>query len=175
LAIGLPGVEDLNFFEKYHTDAANQLRLLHYPGAATEVFTSGSKGRVAAHTDFGTCTFLFQDPQDTRGGLEIGDPHNPGRFIPAPPIPGSVVFNIGDLLMRWSNDTLKSTLHRVRPPPPIDGESFTPERFSIPYFISPDASNTIDCLPGCYGPDRPKRYEPITAAEYIDMRIAAIY
>jgi isopenicillin N synthase-like dioxygenase len=133
LAIGLPGVEDLDFFKGYHTEMANQLRLLHYPGASAELFTSGTKGRTAAHTDFGTCTFLFQDPQDTLGGLEVEDPHNPGHFVPAPPVPGSVVFNIGDFLMRWSNDILKSTIHRVRAPPPADGESYTPERFSIPY------------------------------------------
>jgi isopenicillin N synthase-like dioxygenase len=175
LAMGLPGVEELDFFEPYHTEVANQLRLLHYPGAPAEVFASGAKGRVAAHTDFGTCTFLFQDPQDTLGGLEVEDPHNPGHFVPAPPVPGSVVFNIGDLLMRWSNDILKSTLHRVRAPPLSDGELNTPARFSIPYFIGPDASKKIECLPGCYGPDRPKRYEPITAAEYIDMRMAANY
>jgi isopenicillin N synthase-like dioxygenase len=51
-----------------------------------------------------------------------------------------VIFNIGDFLMRWSNDDLKSTLHRVRAPPraqnnniDTDPDEMVPERFSIPY------------------------------------------
>ncbi|KAJ4497479.1 hypothetical protein C8R41DRAFT_822404 [Lentinula lateritia] len=35
---------------------------------------------------------------------------------------GTVLFNIGDFLMRWSNDTLKTTLHRVSAPPRRDGQ-----------------------------------------------------
>jgi hypothetical protein len=49
LAMGIPGVPD-NFFDEYHADADNQIRLLHYPGAPAEVFVSGAKGRVAPHT-----------------------------------------------------------------------------------------------------------------------------
>jgi hypothetical protein len=49
LAMGIPGVVD-NFFDEYHADADNQIRLLHYPGAPAEVFVSGTKGRVAPHT-----------------------------------------------------------------------------------------------------------------------------
>jgi len=172
LANGLPGVAD-DFFDEYHEKADNQLRLLHYPAAPTDMFASGHKGRIGAHTDFGTCTILFQDDC---GGLEVESPHEPGKFIPAPPIPGAVVFNIGDFLMRWSNDTLKSTLHRVRAPPPqaADG-GMTRERFSIPYFMTADREKVIDCLPGCFGPDNPKKYEPINAGQYIDMRLNATY
>jgi isopenicillin N synthase-like dioxygenase len=41
--------------------------------------------------------------QDDCGGLEIEDPKTPGKFIPAEPVPGAMVLNVGDLLMRWSN------------------------------------------------------------------------
>ncbi|KIM75000.1 hypothetical protein PILCRDRAFT_689677 [Piloderma croceum F 1598] len=174
LAMGIPGAAD-NFFDEYHADAENQIRLLHYPGAPAEVFVSGAKGRVAPHTDFGTCTLLFQDPEDTRGGLEVEDPRKPGHFVPAPPVAGAIVFNIGDFLMRWSNDMLKSTLHRVRAPSPQEGETHTCSRYSIPYFIGADPNKKVECIPGCYSPDRPKRYEPITVKEYIDMRMSANY
>lgn len=49
LAMGIPGAEN-NFFDEYHTEVENQIRLLHYPSAPTEVFATGIKGRIAAHT-----------------------------------------------------------------------------------------------------------------------------
>uniref|UniRef100_A0A0W0FHV7 Putative flavonol synthase/flavanone 3-hydroxylase n=1 Tax=Moniliophthora roreri TaxID=221103 RepID=A0A0W0FHV7_MONRR len=171
LAIGI-GLNK-NFFDEYHNDADNQLRLLYYPEVPMQVFESGEKGRIGTHTDFCTCTMLFQDDV---GGLEVESPNTPGVFIPVPPIPGAAVFNIGDFLMRWSNDTLKSTLHRVRAPPRKDGDpDVVRARFSIPYFIIADTKTVIDCLPGCWGPDKPKKYEPITAQDYIDMRLNATY
>ncbi|OAX35366.1 flavonol synthase/flavanone 3-hydroxylase [Rhizopogon vinicolor AM-OR11-026] len=169
LGLGLPGGGE--FLGNYHQDAENQLRLLHYPAMPTEVFASGERGRIAAHTDFGTGTILFQDDV---GGLEVESPRGSGNFVSAPPIPGTVVFNIGDFLMRWSNDTLKSTLHRVRAPP-NDGTGMIKERFSIPYFMSGDRSLLVDCLPGCWDEDRPKKYEPVTPGAYIDMRLDANY
>lgn len=50
--------------------------------------------------DFGTATILFQEEES---GLEVESPHGSGNFISVPPLHGSAVFNIGDLLMRWSN------------------------------------------------------------------------
>jgi len=47
--------------------------------------------------------------QDDCGGLEIEDPKTPGKFIPAEPVPGALVLNVGDLLMRWSNG--KKSVH----------------------------------------------------------------
>ncbi|KAF9269883.1 flavonol synthase/flavanone 3-hydroxylase [Marasmius fiardii PR-910] len=171
LAIGM-GL-DKSYFLTYHQNGENQLRLLHYPSGPAKDFESGEKGRIGAHTDFSTCTMLFQDDV---GGLEVESPSNPGVFIKAPPVKGAAVFNIGDFLMRWSNDTLKSTLHRVRAPPrKADDGEITRERFSIPYFMAADSKTTIDCIPGCFGPDRPKKYEPINASEYIDMRLNATY
>ncbi|KAL0567810.1 hypothetical protein V5O48_014186 [Marasmius crinis-equi] len=164
---------DKDFFSRHHRNAENKLRLLHYPEGPVEIFESGEKGRIAAHTDFGTGTLLFQDDV---GGLEIESPTEPGKFIPAVPIRGAVIFNIGDLLMRWSNDTLKSTSHRVRAPlMKVDGDGIVSERFSVPYFMNPDASTMIDTLPGCWGLDIPKKYAPIDSQDYIKKRRAAFY
>ncbi|KAF9255616.1 flavonol synthase/flavanone 3-hydroxylase [Marasmius fiardii PR-910] len=171
LAIGL-GL-DKEYFLSYHRNGENKLRLLHYPEGPTDMFESGEKGRIGAHTDFGTCTLLFQDDV---GGLEVESPSRPGVFIPVAPIRGAMVFNTGDFLMRWSNDTLKSTVHRVRAPQRKEGDKGrTPERFSIPYFIGADSQTMVDCIPGCWGPGRPKKYEPINAAEYIKMKLNAMF
>lgn len=170
LGLELPGGSE--FVGQYHQEAENQLRLLHYPVAPAEVFARGEKGRIGAHTDYALGTILFQDDV---GGLEVESPRGSGNFIAASPIPDTVVFNIGDFLMRWSNDTLKSTLHRVCAPPNDGKLGMVKERFSIPYFMSPDRDLLIDCLPGCWDEDRPKKYEPVTAGEYIDMRLDATY
>ncbi|KAG2111736.1 flavonol synthase/flavanone 3-hydroxylase [Suillus clintonianus] len=170
LGLELPGGAE--FLGKYHQEADNQLRLLHYPAAPAEVFASGEKGRIGAHTDYATGTILFQDDV---GGLEVESPRGSGNFVAAPPIPGTIVFNIGDFLMRWSNDTLKSTMHRVRAPPNDGKSGMIKERFSIPYFMSADRDILIDCLPGCWDEENPKKYEPVTAGVYIDMRLDATY
>ncbi|KZP06744.1 flavonol synthase/flavanone 3-hydroxylase [Athelia psychrophila] len=172
-----------DFFVPFHTEAANQVRLLHYPPAPLSSFLSGERGRVAAHTDFGTGTLLFQDPADTRGGLEVET--RADEWVCAPPVKGAVLFNIGDLLMRWSNDVLRSTSHRVTgvfAPKDGDGAAADPDeivegRFSIPYFLGPDAHAVIECIEGCHDPADPssKKYAPITASAYIDMRMTANY
>jgi len=41
--------------------------------------------------------------------------------------------------------------------------------------MSANKEMIIDCLPGCYGPDKPKKYEPINAGEYVNMRLNATY
>ncbi|KAK5312593.1 hypothetical protein LTR93_011255 [Exophiala xenobiotica] len=175
IALGMDLPEQ--FFREYHTKKDNQIRLLHYPPVEAELLRDGKMERIAAHSDFGTMTLLFQDEV---GGLEVEDVLEKGKFNAAPFVPGTIVVNIGDFLQRWSNDTLKSTLHRVRAPPVVpkaegEGEGTTKARYSIPYFVTADREKTIDCIPGCYGADRPKKYEPINAREYIEMRLNATY
>lgn len=143
------------------------------PSVPAKSFEDKSKTSLGAHSDFGTCTLLFQDGA---GGLEVEEPHQPGVFMPAPPVEGAIVFNIGDFLQRWSNDTLKSTLHRVRAPgiDPAD-PTRTLERYSIPFFCSANPDALIDTLPGSYSAENPKKYSPVTSGEYISMRLNATY
>ncbi|KAI9834234.1 MAG: hypothetical protein M1819_003072 [Sarea resinae] len=177
IAIGM-GLEE-DYFDPFHTDAQNQLRLLHYPSVEEESLRKGEKERIGAHSDFGTLTILVQDQC---GGLEVQDPRSPGCFVPAPPVDGAIIVNIGDFLMRWSNDNLKSTLHRVRAPPifegtndEVTGRKMTAPRYSIPYFCGANRDATIDCIPGCWSETKPKKYDPINSEEYIAMRLNATY
>ncbi|NBB79581.1 MAG: isopenicillin N synthase family oxygenase, partial [Verrucomicrobia bacterium] len=96
-----------NYFDERHTGLTQTLRLLHYP--PSKVIDEGQLG-AGAHTDYGTLTLLFQD---AAGGLQVQNAD--GEWIDAPPIPGTVVVNTGDLMARWSNDVFKSTAHRVVP------------------------------------------------------------
>jgi isopenicillin N synthase-like dioxygenase len=176
VALGM-GLEE-EYFINYHKHKDNQIRLLHYPPVEESLLRQGKAERIAAHTDFGTITMLFQDDV---GGLEVENIKEKGNFTPAPYIPNTAVVNIGDFLMRWSNDELKSTMHRVRAPPltkdegEISKNKMTKARHSIVYFMGADLEKTVDCVPGCWGSGRPKKYEPVNAMEYIQMRMEALY
>lgn len=116
IAVGM-GLPEESYFDRFVTDRDNTLRLLHYPAVSRSVFRiNPGQVRAGEHSDYGSITFLFQDQ---RGGLQVQSPS--GRFVDAIPIEGTCVVNAGDLLARWSNDTIRSTVHRVVEPPRREG------------------------------------------------------
>lgn len=137
------------------------LRLLHYPPHPGD-FVPDQYG-AAPHTDYGNVTVLWQDDV---GGLEVRA--RSGDWIAATPLPGTFVCNIGDCLMRWSNDTYVSTPHRV-----VNRSGR--ERWSIPFFLDPNGDAPVECLPTCAGPGRPALYPPTTGAAYLRERLDATY
>ncbi|KAI9367936.1 hypothetical protein BJX61DRAFT_537663 [Aspergillus egyptiacus] len=175
LAIGLD-LADADYLTKKHSGKDNQLRLLHYLPVPAEDLEKERVSRCAAHTDWSSITMLFQDDC---GGLEVEDISRPGTFVPAPPVKNSIIMNVGDLLQRWSNDRLRSTNHRVSLPglsDRIEGPNrMTRERYSIPYFMSPDDDTVIECIPSCMSDEDPAKYEPITRGDYNKMRAAMMY
>lgn len=125
LALALDLGED--FFDNKVDQQAHNLRLLNYPPIEASKIQGGGN-RAGSHSDYGTVTLLFQDMV---GGLEVQDKAT-GAFVPAKPVADTVVVNIGDLLQRWSNDVLSSTIHRVvLPSEGVEGTSMTPRRNSI--------------------------------------------
>ncbi|KAL8814851.1 MAG: hypothetical protein Q9223_005960 [Gallowayella weberi] len=170
IAIGI-GLDDEDYFLRYHSGHENQLRLLHYPPVPAAQIEEQLVTRMAAHSDWGSITMLFQDDC---GGLEIENPSIKGEFIAAEPLQNAIVLNVGDLLQRWSNDTLKSSLHRVTLPPRQDrftgNEKFTRARYSIPYFVAPMEKAVIETVPSCVSEKNPASYKPIRWDEYRLMR-----
>jgi isopenicillin N synthase-like dioxygenase len=150
LALGLPRTH----FEPTMTDPMPVLRLLHYPPQAA-VADDGQIG-CGAHTDWGALTLLAQD---SAGGLQVQG--KDGGWLDVPPIEGSLVVNLGDLMQRWTNDRYRSTLHRV-----INTASGR-DRWSMAYFFDIDYHAVVSALPGCTEPGQPARYTPITAGEHI--------
>jgi isopenicillin N synthase-like dioxygenase len=130
-------------------------RLIRYP-AVTQMPLPGQL-RAGAHTDYGVMTFVRGD--DTPGGLQVK--HRHGDWIDVHIPPDAFVCNIGDLMMRWSNDRWVSTLHRVAVPPP---EAAPSDRISLVYFESPNPDATIRCFPSCVGSG--EKYPPITVADH---------
>ncbi|TID12996.1 Clavaminate synthase-like protein [Venturia nashicola] len=144
LALGL-GIGE-SWFDGFTDRGDNTLRLLHYPSVSKDVFRKNQlQVRAGSHTDYGSITLLFQD---SRGGLQVESPN--GTFVDATPIPGTIVVNAGDLLARWSNETIKSTTHRVVEPPPrpeYEGLETYPPRYSIAYFCNPNFDKLIETIP----------------------------
>ncbi len=89
-----------------------------------------------------------------------------GRWIGVPTSPTTFVVNIGDLLMRWTNDRWLSNLHRVVNPPLGDGPRGP--RLSIAFFNHPNYDALIECLPS-HGPPR---HPPVLSGEYRDLKYA---
>jgi isopenicillin N synthase-like dioxygenase len=155
-----------------HSKSLFQLRLLHYPAIDAEELVQNKRSRINAHSDFGTLTLLFQD---SVGGLEVEDPHHAGTFRAAEPIEDTVLVNVGDLMARWSNDRWRSTVHRVGLPQKMEG-GVVPDRYSIPVFATANMDTVIDALPGCWDKvENKKKYEPVTAWGYVQLRMAALY
>jgi isopenicillin N synthase-like dioxygenase len=157
LDLGLP--ED--FFADQIDRPQATLRMLRYPAAFAADAPVGQAG-AGTHTDYGNVTLLATDDV---AGLQVQ--RRDGGWVDVPRLPGAFVCNIGDCLMRWSNDVYVSTPHRVLPP--------RQERYSVAFFLDPNPDALVSALPGCVPPGEAPKYPPVTAADYLQQRFAATY
>ncbi|MBN34632.1 MAG: 2OG-Fe(II) oxygenase [Rhodospirillaceae bacterium] len=117
---------------------------------------------VAPHTDFGVMTVLCQDDA---GGLQVQDYE--GDWVPAHPVPGTLVVNVGDLLARWSNGRYRSTPHRVI-------NSSGRERLSLVLAFDPDFDTVIDPQLVC-APGEEPREEAMSCGDYLIWRFGRAF
>jgi isopenicillin N synthase-like dioxygenase len=154
---------DLGLDEDFFADKLDRpistLRMLHYPaGQASQPDEVGA----GTHTDYGNLTILATDGV---AGLQVQ--RRDGVWLDAPHIDGTFVCNIGDCLMRWTNDIYVSTPHRVLRP--------QAERYSVAFFADPNPDAKVEVIPTCLGPDEKPRYAPTTGAAYLRSRLDANY
>jgi isopenicillin N synthase-like dioxygenase len=142
----------LDYFDSYFVTPHLLLSLLHYP---PQKEIGNRQYGIAPHTDNSLMTFLAQADVS---GLAVRMPS--GRWRAVDIVPGTLLVNTGNLMVRWTNGEYLSTKHRVINTNDID-------RYSIPVFFGPSGDALIECLPTCQGPDRPPRYAPIT---YLALR-----
>ena len=115
-ALGLPAD---HFAKAYLARPTVLFRIFRYPPSAP-----GGWG-VGEHTDYGLLTLMAQDRW---GGLQV---RTDAGWVDAPPVEGTLVCNIGDMLERLSGGRFVSAPHRV-----LNGSG--QERLSFPLFYDPD-------------------------------------
>lgn len=147
------------FFAAQYRRPMGFIRALHYP-PAPEGLPSDQYG-AAPHSDFGFITILAQDDV---GGLQVQA--RKGAWIDAPNLPGVFMVNIGDMLMRWTNDRFRSTVHRVF-------NAAGRDRYSLPFFFDPQFETEVACLPSCCDADHPAVYPPVVWGDYLTERFDA--
>jgi len=121
--------EEPDTFSRHATKTPSQLRLIHYPYNPDAEDAEG----IGAHTDYECFTLL----KPTAPGLEVMN--GAGEWIDVPPIPGTYVVNIGDMLELWTNGAYVATSHRVR--------KVKEERYSFPLFFNVDYHTEVKPLP----------------------------
>ncbi|MEV1239943.1 isopenicillin N synthase family dioxygenase [Nonomuraea sp. NPDC050022] len=129
IALSLELPEDY-FRTGYTADPTILFRIFHYPPAVPNKDEWG----VGEHTDYGLLTLLLQDGNE---GLQV---HTSSGWVDAPPLPGTFVCNIGDMLDKLTGGLYRSTPHRVRN---LSGN----ERLSYPFFFDPGWDCEVPPLP----------------------------
>ena len=154
---------DEHYFDAYVHNGNSILRAIHYPPITEE---PKSAIRAEQHEDINLITLLIGASAD---GLEILT--NQGEWVPVTSLPEQIVVNVGDMLQRLTNNKLRSTTHRVVNP---KREFWHTSRFSIPFFLHPQSSMSLQCLPSTIDGNHPKAYDDATAGEYLDERLREI-
>jgi len=168
LGLGLPR----HWFADHGTaDPLILLRLFNYPSRPVPPGTDACWG-VGEHTDYGLLTMLWQDEV---GGLQV---RTDAGWIDAPPVPGTFVCNIGDMLDRMTGGRYRSVPHRVA----LNRSGR--DRLSIPLFFDPDFDTRVQPVPGS-GPgldDSARRWDGAnlqtfdgTYGDYVTAKVGRVF
>ncbi|MEM1345716.1 MAG: 2-oxoglutarate and iron-dependent oxygenase domain-containing protein [Pseudomonadota bacterium] len=157
-ALGLDLAPDA--FLKSTTRPLSRASFVYYPPQPADL--GAEQFGVGPHTDFGVLTILAQDDV---GGLQIQG--RDGAWLAAPPIPGTLVVNVADLLARWTDGAYVSTPHRV-----VNASGR--ERLSLVLAYDPDPETLIDPK-ALFGSDHTTKAEPITCGDYLIWRFGKAF
>ena len=156
----------LNLHPEHFDEVTNKgnsiMRVIHYPPISSD--ESGE--RAGAHEDINLITLLIGGQQ---AGLEILS--NQNEWLRASVDEGVIICNIGDMLQRLTNNTLRSTTHRVK----AIGNEMNSPRYSIPFFVHPNPDWYIKTLSNQINESHPDLYpEGILAEDYLQERLKEI-
>ena len=142
------------------------LRAIHYFPITSMEMLKNNAVRAAEHGDINLITLLMGASAE---GLQVKNRNN--QWINIQTQPGEIVVNVGDMLERYTNKVLKSTIHRVVNPP---NTQLNKARYSIPFFMHANPEASLACLPSCITPQNPKQFEDITAGDFLMQRLKEI-
>ncbi|KAK7307409.1 hypothetical protein VNO77_40447 [Canavalia gladiata] len=138
-------------------DWACQFRINKYSFTPESVGSSG----VQIHTDSGFLTILQDD--ENVGGLQVMDTSS--SFVEVPPLPGTLLVNLGDIGNVWSNGRFYNVQHRV-----ICKEAT--KRLSIATFMLGPKNRQIEAPAELVDHDHPRLYQPFFYDDYRKVRVS---
>jgi isopenicillin N synthase-like dioxygenase len=153
----------LDLPEHYFSDGLREpltySQMFHYPPVSKDASPQIGAG---AHVDWGMLTLLLQDDV---GGLEVRMAD--GSWIAAPPIPGTLVILLGEMMLRFTNGAYRSATHRVAK------NTGDRSRYSMPTFFDPDYDYRIACVPSCRRAGAEPAFPALTVAEHMRQMATA--
>lgn len=155
-----------NHFESRVDRGISILRPLHYFPLENPKELPAGAVRAAEHGDINLITLLMGASAD---GLQVK--RRDGKWIPITAVQDCLIVNVGDMLQRYTNGRLKSTIHRVVNPP---AELMKTSRYSVPFFMHANPEMPLNCLSTCINSDNPKQFEDITAEGFLMQRLREI-
>ena len=161
LALGFSLPRDT--FSRMLLDGNSILRILHYP--PHDPVPPGEAIRAAPHEDINLITLLCEASD---AGLEIRT--HSGKWIAVECQPGEIVADAGDMLSRVVNEVIPAATHRVVTP----RGGHAKERYSLPYFAHPYPDCDLSVLETFVTPERPAKFPPITARDFLTERLREI-
>lgn len=148
---------DETAFDNYFKFPITGMRALYYP--PTPADDGEPSIGLGAHADFSWLTFVLQDSVPA---LEVLN--QDGIWVDAPPKPGTFVCNVGQYLERQSNGKFQATVHRVR-------NRTGNERYSLPFFLTPDPDVDLDVLECCFDEGERPKYEKINVGDLYIQKV----
>ncbi len=149
-----------DYFMKRVSGGNSILRLLHYPPVAEGAEPSAL--RAAPHEDINLITILVAA---TQSGLQLKD--RDGQWLDVSPPKNSLIVDAGDMLSRITNEVIPATTHQV-----INPDKSNESRYSMPFFMHPNADAVLECIPSCVGEG--EKYPKILADEFLKERLREI-
>ncbi|EAA66061.1 hypothetical protein AN0188.2 [Aspergillus nidulans FGSC A4] len=135
-SLGLPE-STLTNIHRLHAVSGDQVRFVKAPPQPAD----DRRTALGEHTDFGSVTILF----NRLGGLQVLPPGADAEWQYVKPLPGHVIVNLGDAMVKFTNGLLRSNIHRVVSPP---GDQADTTRFSLVYFSRPEDDVPLRRLEG---------------------------
>ena len=126
IMLKLPDEDQLVRQHEYDTVGEDHLRYMHYKARTPEENAEVGELYSAGHTDLGSITLLFRQPV---AALQILNSKNEWKWVQ--PQDATITVNICDALSAMTAGYLKSSVHRVRAPPPDQAHL---DRLGVLYF-----------------------------------------